>query len=743
MKLKIYQEKAVDKLLVKSKEFLQLNRSCKITFKAPTGSGKTIMMAEYLKQLVLDREVKIPLCFIWAAPRKLHIQSRTKLEKYYQVSRALECSDFEELTDRRIIENEILFLNWESINKKDKNTIVKENERDYYLSKIIENTKETGCEIVLIIDESHHHATSDISIELISDIAPKLTIEVSATPYLKDPDDIVKVFIEEVINEGMIKKLIRINPDFENDIIGDKIKSSLAGGSDFKVLDCAVSKRKQLEAAYEEIGKNINPLLLIQVPDKNNLQDELIKDDIIRHLRDQHDVSVENGKLAIYLSEEKENLENISINNQETEVLIFKQAIALGWDCPRAHILALFRDWNKIVFSVQTLGRIMRMPEPNKGHYTNEILNNSYVYTNNSNIYIKEDLARDYITTFTSNRIDNYEAIKLMSVHSKRLREKTRLNPMFTEIFIQETIKYKLDEKINLENQKISMSIISDFEKQNIDELANKPLQASFDVWDIPERDLQKLFDHFVMSNLTPYYPEDRSLGRVKESIYKFYIDRCLIHYVHRFSDVINITLSECNKQHFINVIESAKIEYKKLTELKEASLEEDKEWEVPESISYGERFEEKPFYKKSVMQPFFYEKKGWGPEKEFIKFIDAKPNIEWWFKNSEGFGTYFAVPYTENGINKPFYVDFIVKFTDGSIGLYDTKSGRTISDSKEKSDGLLAYIKEQNHLGKNLKGGLVTNSNQIYNTGAWLVYTGEGKDLNKDDLSNWDYLEV
>lgn len=143
MKLKIYQEKAVDKLLVKSKEFLQLNRSCKITFKAPTGSGKTIMMAEYLKQLVLDREVKIPLCFIWAAPRKLHIQSRTKLEKYYQVSRALECSDFEELTDRRIIENEILFLNWESINKKDKNTIVKENERDYYLSKIIENTKET------------------------------------------------------------------------------------------------------------------------------------------------------------------------------------------------------------------------------------------------------------------------------------------------------------------------------------------------------------------------------------------------------------------------------------------------------------------------------------------------------------------------------------------------------------------------------------------------------------------------
>ncbi|GAH95392.1 unnamed protein product, partial [marine sediment metagenome] len=38
--------------------------------------------------------------------------------------------------------------------------------------------------------------------------------------------------------------------------------------------------------------------------------------------------------------------------------------IALGWDCPRAQILVLFRDWKSLTFSVQTIGRIMRMPEP-------------------------------------------------------------------------------------------------------------------------------------------------------------------------------------------------------------------------------------------------------------------------------------------------------------------------------------------------------------------------------------------
>ena len=65
-------------------------------------------------------------------------------------------------------------MNWESINKKDKNTIVKENEKEFYLGKIIENTKDEGREIVLIIDESHHHATSEISQNLIADIGTKI-----------------------------------------------------------------------------------------------------------------------------------------------------------------------------------------------------------------------------------------------------------------------------------------------------------------------------------------------------------------------------------------------------------------------------------------------------------------------------------------------------------------------------------------------------------------------------------------
>lgn len=369
MQLKDYQNSAVQKLLLRSKGLLTQDGEKKIIFKAPTGSGKTVIVAEFIKQLVNDPGITTPISFIWTAPRHLHTQSKEKLELYFENTRAIECSYFEDLTDKQIAENEILFLNWESINKKDKNTIVKENEKEFYLDKIIENTRDAGREIVLIIDESHHHATSEISHDLITDINPKLTIEVSATPIIEDPDEIVSVPIEDVKLAGMIKKSVILNPNFKNIFSGDNLKTTLADGTDAMVLEEALKKRQEIVEAYKREKVDVNPLLLIQLPDRKTQQEDEIKAEVIKILKDKHDITTENGKLAIYLSEEKENLENISKPNQETEVLIFKQAIALGWDCPRAHILVLFRDWKSLTFSVQTVGRIMRMPDPDKGHY--------------------------------------------------------------------------------------------------------------------------------------------------------------------------------------------------------------------------------------------------------------------------------------------------------------------------------------------------------------------------------------
>ncbi len=213
-------------MLNKTKKLLGYSGSKKLVFKSPTGSGKTIMMAEFLKRLVDDRDVRKSLGFIWTAPRQLHIQSRDKLENYFETSRALKCSYFEDLDDRKISENEILFFNWESINKAD-NIYIRDNEQEFNLSKVLERAKEEGREIILVIDEAHHHATSEISHGLIQMIGPKLTIEVSATPVINDPDDMVSVALEDVKKEGMIKKAVILNDDFDNLIKQGKIQTKM------------------------------------------------------------------------------------------------------------------------------------------------------------------------------------------------------------------------------------------------------------------------------------------------------------------------------------------------------------------------------------------------------------------------------------------------------------------------------------------------------------------------------------
>lgn len=320
IELKQYQEIAIEKLKNETDELLNYSESKICVFKAPTGSGKTLMVAEFLKRLVMQRFDHKKLSFIWISVNKLHDQSKEKLEEYYRDSRVLQCSSFEDLQEKEIAENEILFFNWQSINKAG-NVYIRENEQDNNLSNIVANTTEAGREIILIIDESHHTANAEKSREVIEAINPRVTIEVSATPQIKDISRIIEVDFQDVKNEGMIKTEVSINPEIDQNKVSNK-------STDDFVIECALKKRRELLEAYKKEGSNLNPLLLIQLPDnKQGVIDR--KDDIIKTLKDKFNITTDNRKLAIYLSEKdsKVNLENIEKPDNETEVLIFKQAI--------------------------------------------------------------------------------------------------------------------------------------------------------------------------------------------------------------------------------------------------------------------------------------------------------------------------------------------------------------------------------------------------------------------------------
>ena len=740
MQLKTYQETAIEELLGKAKRLMGYSGEKKLVFKSPTGSGKTIMIAEFLKQLVDDRDLRQSLSFIWTAPRQLHIQSRDKLERYFEDSRALKCSFFEDLDDRKIGENEILFFNWESINKAD-NVYIRENEQDLNLSKVLERTREEGREIILVIDEAHHHATSEISHRLIRDIGPKLTIEVSATPVIQNPDEIISVHLEDVKTEGMVKKAVILNDQFINLIKEGKIKTELSGSTEELVIDAALKKRNELLKAYQKEKVRNNPLILIQLPDRVGSLEDRMKEKAISILKDKYNISTEkvNNKLAIWLSGEHINKEDVEKNNSAVEVLIFKQAIALGWDCPRAQILVLFRQWHSPIFSIQTVGRIMRMPEPDRGHYPEDILNYGYVYTNLDDIEIKEDIARDYITIYTSKRKGDYEPIDLLSCYSKRHREKTRLPPLFIGVFLKEAEKYKLKKNVDIKARKLDLKIISDWKAENIDVLAGKTIIGDKAITASSE-DLQKLFDYFVRRHLTPFYPEDRSVGRVKESIYRFFEQELKMDYGEKGDEIIQIILSDKNIQQFVNVIDVTKQIYKEETAKIEQELGFVENWNVPEALPFGSD-DVKEDSEKSIMNPF-YSKGRWKTEEAFIEFLEKSDKIKWWFKNGDRDATFFAVPYG-NGGGKPFYVDFVVKFKDGRVGLFDSKAGFTQKLAGPKIDGLFNYIQIENKKGKKLFGGIVVNTDQRNYRGRWVYFDKTSKELKDNDFSNWMNLEI
>jgi len=721
MQLKIYQENAIDDLLTKSKRLLGYSGGKKLVFKAPTGSGKTIMMSEFLKQLVDDKEVRQSLGFIWTAPRQLHIQSRDKLENYFETSRALKCSYFEDLDDRKISENEILFFNWESINKAD-NIYIRDNEQEFNLSKVLERAKEEGRELILVIDEAHHHATTDISQGLIQMIGPKLTIEVTATPAtITNEDEKVFVQLDDVKKEGMIKKAVILNDDFDNFVKQGKIKTQkLSGGSEELVIDAALKKRKELVKEFQKEGDNVNPLVLIQLPDRKTSLEDRIRERVESILKNKYKISTEkdNNKLAIWLSGEHVNKENVERQDSEVEVLIFKQAIALGWDCPRAQILVLFRQWHSPIFSIQTVGRIMRMPEPDRGHYESETLNYGYVYTNLDNIEIQEDIAKDYITIYTSKRRFDSK-LNLLSCYPRRHREKTRLSPLFNEIFLKEAKEYGLKTLIDTKARKFDLKVISDYKAEDVDALAGAKIVGDKEI-KASGFDMQKLFDFFVRNNLTPFYPEDRSVGRVKEAIYKFFEQELKMWYGDVWEEIVQIILSDKNSRHFVNVLGKAKEKYQAEVVRRESEMVNIENWNIKESYPFNETYI-KEDRKKAILQPF-YAQYGSNSEKAFVEFLEKSEAVEWWFKNGDRDTTFFAVPY-DNGEEKPFYVDFIVKLKDDRIGLFDTKAGLTKQIAGPKIDGLYKYIQNENKKGKKLFGGIVTNTDNRNYCGRWVYF--------------------
>ena len=334
-----YRDEALKQL--KSHFFNLLNKDFYrhiLAFQAPTGSGKTVTMACLLRDIVNELPTHFEIAnrnvtYIWIAPNTLHLQSYASLSNFYSETRDIRTIGIEDITDECLKPNEMLFLNWQTINRDD-TLFMREGEDGKSFYNIINQTLLNDTQIVVIIDEEHLMAggkTAEIAEMILQRIRPKIELRVSATLTDKSLRSPYRVMIprEDVVKAQMIKKGVHLNPAL-------RAEEQAGRDADLVLLQKALEKRVELEKQYESIGANIRPLLLIQLPSdtaKISAEDTRIRDTVVAQLSVM-DITEQNGKLAVWLSGEKTNLEDISKHDNMVEVLLFKQAIALGWDCP-------------------------------------------------------------------------------------------------------------------------------------------------------------------------------------------------------------------------------------------------------------------------------------------------------------------------------------------------------------------------------------------------------------------------
>ena len=758
-----FQQKAVRKLVDETIDLLRLTGHRKtLIFKAPTGSGKTVMASQLLADLTKELQSRgdspySQVAFIWIAPNKLHQQSYFKMKNYFTETRLLRPVMYDEIDQSEgvIKAGEILFVNWESINK-EKNVMVRDSEQNASLYEITRRTQEEqGLPIVVVIDEEHlfWSKSADKSAKVLQRINPKVEIRISATPKTNS-DHKVTIERQEVVDEEMIKKQVVLNPDITK---GYNDENEL----NIHLIQCALQKRKLLAEAYKKEGANINPLLLIQLPNDTSesmtSEDTAIAEQVKTYLREIKDITTENKKLAVWLSNEKENLDGLEEADNMTEVLLFKQAIALGWDCPRAAVLLIFRKLQSNQFTIQTVGRILRMPE--QMFYKNDLLNVGYVYTDISKDQIQivaEDM--DYLNkdALQAIRREDLNNVALQSYYSVyKSSDRNRLGPDFKKELIDcfsrnwlvkwQQFSFSFDDKETTVPEP----------PQNLAEQNRKQVEQNqhikFDVLrlgvEVPENivfqnelgiiDVEKNKHEFA-----------RSAGEVR----RIYIDYCrsllgsfekahstdvlagyLLQAMEELfelfeTDAMKVILYHANKPKFTDIIQKALANYeRKLQERQREAKErafEKYTWEVPAERLYKESTHHvMPQIEEHALLPFIELNTVSTPERRFSEFLEAnKAYIDWWYKNGDEGKQHYSIPYENSqGEKALFYVDFVVRMKNGQVFLFDTKTENSDSEAPNKHNALIDYMAD-----KDLQGGVIVEKDEVWHYSQFHIDTTE-----------------
>ena len=331
----------------------KINSKKEITFRAPTGSGKTRMMADFMNRIRINNPNVI---FLVSTLSKGNLAKQN-----YDV--------FKECYDKKIYPELNPYLISTEINGEESLFIPTEYNvyvlaRDLYkkggklmqgsminfLDTISSNLFGNGLnKTIYLIKDECHQATNNL--DTLSDKFFTKIINVSATPNTKrgqNPD--VEISDDKAVNVKLIKR-VEFGPD--EDTVED-----------------AICKFEEIKENYRNL-LGVNPCLIIQISNKEKAEQEWFEIENIlnkkehQHLKwmsivDKKEKCKTNDKIGkLPIDKWKEYARE---NSSTIDIIIFKMVISEGWDIPRACMLYQVRDSKSVQLDEQVIGRVRRNP---------------------------------------------------------------------------------------------------------------------------------------------------------------------------------------------------------------------------------------------------------------------------------------------------------------------------------------------------------------------------------------------
>lgn len=224
---------------------------------------------------------------------------------------------------------------------------------------------------VVVMDEGHK-AISDLAFSTLYGFNPSFVLELTATPKDVAPrtgrkprpgrnaNVLVDVLGVELDQEGMIKMPLNLDPRH-----GTDWKSTLSAA-----LDKLNVLQREAKFLYADNGRYIRPILLVQVErtgrdqrDGGHIHALDAKEWLLSAGLDEAEIAIKTADTNELNAPENQDL--LSQTNR-VRVIITKQALQEGWDCPFAYVLCSLAASSNLTGMTQLIGRILRQPHAEK-----------------------------------------------------------------------------------------------------------------------------------------------------------------------------------------------------------------------------------------------------------------------------------------------------------------------------------------------------------------------------------------